>query len=155
MTFENKVKELGYQIEAAKQQEGKPLKAVRTGNLVYTSGQLSINNGVDIKGKVGKDLSIAQGQEAAKYATLNCLSAIKSVVGSLDNINRIVKVLGMVNVASDFNNSPDNDTSKVIDGCSNLLHEIFGEAGQHARSAVGMTLPRDFAVEIEMIVEVK
>ena len=155
MTFENKATELGYQIEAAKQQEGKPLKAVRTGNLVYTSGQLSINNGVDIKGKVGKDLTIAQGQEAAKFATLNCLAAIKSIVGSLDNINRIVKVLGMVNVASDFNNSPDNDTSKVIDGCSNLLHEIFGEAGQHARSAVGMTLPRDFAVEIEMIVEVK
>ena len=155
MTFEQKVIELGYNIEPAKQVQGKPLKAVRTGNLVYTSGQLSIKNGVDIKGKIGKDLTIAEGQEAAKYATLNCLSAIKTIVGSLDNIHRIVKVLGMVNVANDFNNSPDNDTSKVIDGCSDLLHEIFGEAGQHTRSAVGMILPRDFAVEVEMIVEVK
>lgn len=155
MSFEQKAIALGYKIEPARQVQGKPLKAIRTGNLVYTSGQLSINNGVDIKGKVGKDLTIAEGHEAAKQATLNCLSAIKTVIGSLDKINRIVKVLGMVNVAGDFNNLPDNDTSKVIDGCSELLYEIFGDAGQHARSAIGMTLPRDFAVEIELIVEVK
>ena len=155
MTFEQKAIELGYKIEPAKQVQGKPLKAIRTGNLVYTSGQLSIKNGVEIKGKVGKDLTISEGQDAAKHAALNCLSAIKTVIGSLNNITRIVKILGMVNVERDFNESSDNDTSKVIDGCSELLHEIFGETGQHARSAVGMTLPRDFAVEIEMIVEIK
>ncbi|MEP0265237.1 RidA family protein [Dokdonia sp.] len=155
MTFEQKAIELGCKIEPAKQVKGKPLKAVRTGNLVYTSGQLSIKNGIDIKGKVGEDLTIAEGQEAARQATLNCLSAIKTVIGSLDKITKIVKVLGMVNVSNDFNDSIYNDTSKVINGCSDLLYEIFGEAGEHARSAVGMTLPRNFAVEIEMIVEVK
>ena len=146
---------LGHQIPPAIQTPGKPLKAVRTGNLVYTSGQLSIHNGKDIKGKVGKDLTIAEGYDAAKYAAINCLSAIKTVVGSLDNITRVVKVLGMVNVGADFNDDPKNNTSAVINGCSDLLHDIFGDAGQHARSAVGMTLPRNYAVEIEMIVEVK
>jgi enamine deaminase RidA (YjgF/YER057c/UK114 family) len=156
MSFEQKAIELGYIIEAAVQNPMKPLIAVRTGNLVYTSGQLSNKIGVEIKGKVGKDLTIQEGKEAAKQATLNCLSAIKAKIGSLDQINKIVKVLGMVNVSNDFNDaSNDNDTSKVIDGCSELLHEIFGEAGRHARSAVGMVLPRNYAVEIEMIVEVK
>ena len=155
MSFEKKAIQLGHQIPIAVQQEGKPLKAIKIGNIVYTSGQLSINNGVDIKGKVGGELTISEGMEAAKYATLNCLTAIKSVVGSLDNIERIVKVFGMVNVSSDFNEIPENNTSAVINGCSNLLYDIFGDAGQHARSAVGMNLPRNYAVEIEMIVEVK
>ena len=150
MTFENKAIELGYKIEPAKQLKGKPLKAIRTGNLIYTSGQLSIKKGIDIKGKIGDDLTILEGQEAALWATLNCLSAIKSVIGSLDNITKIVKVLGMVNVANSFNN-----TSEVINGCSELLYEIFGDVGQHTRSAVGMVLPRNYAVEIEMIVEVE
>jgi enamine deaminase RidA (YjgF/YER057c/UK114 family) len=154
MSFEKRAMELGLDIQPASQVPGKPLKAIRTGNLVYTSGQLSVNNGIDIKGKVGKDLSIEEGQNAARYATINCLSAIKTVVGTLDNITRIIKVLGMVNVTDEFNDQPENDTSKVIDGCSNLLQDIFGEKGIHARSAVGMNLPRNYAVEIEMIVEV-
>ena len=155
MSHEQKAKELGYNIPSAEQVEGKPLKAIRTGNLVYTSGQLSIHNGQDIKGKVGEDLTIEEGYEAAKYATLNCLSAIKTKIGSLDKIKKVVKVLGMVNVGPNFNDNPSNNTSAVINGCSDLLREIFGDAGKHTRSAVGMTLPRNYAVEIEMIVEVK
>ena len=155
MDFEQKAKELGYKIDPAKQIEGKPQKAIRTGNLVYTSGQLSINGEVHIKGRVGKEVTIEQGYEAAKFAALNCLAAIKTITGSLDKVTRVVKVLGMVNIASHGHEEQEYDTSKVINGCSDLIHEIFGEAGLHARSAVGMTLPRNYAVEIEMIVEVE
>jgi len=154
MTFEQRAQDKGYKIEAAVQIEGRPLKAIRTGNLVYTSGQLSLSNEKEIKGKVGKDIDIKQAQKAAQYAGLNCLSAIKKEIGSLDNIVRIIKVFGMVNVDPDFNDKKENNTSAVIDGCSNLLYEIFGESGQHTRTAVGMTIPRNYAVEVEMIVEV-
>ncbi len=126
------------------------VRAVRTGNLIYTSGQIPIWGNTSIKGKVGQDITIEQASEAAKLCTLNGLRAIKTLVGSLDNIVQIVKVLGMVNVAPGFDN-----TSEVIDGCSIFLKEIFGDAGNHSRSAVGMVIPQNFAVEIEMVVEVK
>ena len=156
MSYELNAKSiLGFEIPSATQIEGKPMKAVRTDNLIFTSGQLSIANGKDIKGQVGKDLTVEEGYEAAKWAGINCLSAIKTQVDSLDKIVRVVKLLGMVNVAHDFNENPDNNTSQVINGCSDLIHQIFGDAGRHARSAVGMVLPRNYAVEIEMIVEVK
>ncbi len=156
MSYEQKAKEiLGFEIPTSVQAEGKPMKAVRTGNLIYTSGQLSIKNGEDIKGQVGHDISMDDAYEAAKWACINCLSAIKTQVSSLDEITKVVKVLGMVNVKDDFNSNPENNTSAVINGCSHLIFEIFGDAGKHARSAVGMILPRNYAVEIEMIVEVK
>jgi enamine deaminase RidA (YjgF/YER057c/UK114 family) len=150
MSYESKLRQLGYTVEPIDLNAGKIMHAVRTGNLIYTSGQVSRWDGREIKGQLGADLSVEQGYEAARFSTLSCLAAIKTLAGSLDNVAQVVKVLGMVNVAPGFDNTPG-----VIHGCSDLLLEVFGEAGRHARSAVGMTLPLNFAVEIEMIVEVK
>ena len=147
--YEAKLAAMGYTIEPADGFNGKFMSAVRAGNVVYTAGQVSNWAGKEIKGKVGTDLTLEQGYEAARFAALNCLRAVKSITGSLDRVSRVVKVLGMVNVGPGFNNTPG-----VIHGCSDLLNEVFGDAGKHARSAVGMVLPFDFAVEIEMIVEV-
>jgi enamine deaminase RidA (YjgF/YER057c/UK114 family) len=149
MSYETKLREMGYTVEPIELNAGKIMNAVRTGNLIYTSGQVSRWGGDEIKGKVGRDLTVEQGYDAARYSALSCLAAIKTLAGSLDNVVRVVKLLGMVNVAPDFDNTP-----AVIHGCSDLLLELFGEAGRHARSAVGMTIPNNFAVEIEMIVEV-
>ena len=150
MSPEDKLKVLGYAIEPVELDNGKIVHAVRTGNLVFTSGHVSFWRDTILKGQVGQDLSVDEAYEGAKYCTLNNLEAIKTVIGSLDNVVRIVKVLGMVNVAPGF-----VDTPAVIHGCSDFLREIFGEAGHHARSAVGMTIPENFAVEVEMVVEVR
>nr|HMN30948.1 RidA family protein [Caldilineaceae bacterium] len=101
-------------------------------------------------GKVGDSVTVEEGYEGAKLSALGCLQAVKTLVGSLDNVVRVVKVLGMVNVAAGFNNTPG-----VIHGASDLFLAVFGEAGRHARSAVGMQIPADFAVEVEVIFEVK
>ena len=150
MSYEAKLQELGYTLEPMELNGGRLMHAVRTGNLIYTSGQVSRWGDREMKGRVGGDLSVEQGYEAARFSTLSCLRAIKTLAGSLDNVVQVVKVLGMVNVAPGFDNTPG-----VIHGCSDLLLEVFGTAGQHARSAVGMTLPMNYAVEIEMIVEVR
>ena len=150
MSYEAKLRELGYTIEPIDLNAGKIMHAVRTGNLIYTSGQVSRWGDREIKGKLGRDLSVEQGYEAARFSALSCLRAIKSLASSLDNVAQFVKVLGMVNVAPDFDNTP-----AVIHGCSDLLLEVFGPVGRHARSAVGMTVPLNYAVEIEIIVEVK
>jgi enamine deaminase RidA (YjgF/YER057c/UK114 family) len=149
MSYEAKLQAMGYEIAPVALDNGKFLLAVQTGNLIFTAGHVSRWNGQEIKGKLGSELSLEQGYEAAKYSALGCLQAVKTLTGSLDNVSRIVKVLGMVNAGPDFNNTP-----AVIHGCSDLLREVFGEAGRHARSAVGMVIPFDFAVEIEMVVEV-
>jgi enamine deaminase RidA (YjgF/YER057c/UK114 family) len=150
MSYEAKLKEMGYAIEPVQLDNGKFVQAVRTGNLVFTSGNVSTWGDKTIKGKVGRDLTVEEGYEAARFAALNCLRAIKTVTGSLDDIVRIIKVFGMVNVAPDFDNTPG-----VIHGCSDLLREVFGEVGHHARSAIGLTVPFNYAVEIELIAEVK
>lgn len=150
MSYEAKLRELGYAIEPIDLNSGRLMHAVRTGNLIYTSGQVSRWGDQEIHGQLGGDLSIEQGYQAARFSTLGCLRAIKTLAGSLDNVVQIVKVLGMVNVAPGFNATPE-----VIHGCSDLLLEVFGEAGRHARSAVGMTLPFNYAVEIELIAEVR
>jgi enamine deaminase RidA (YjgF/YER057c/UK114 family) len=150
MSFEAKLAAMGYTIEPAEGFNGKFMAAVRTGNLIYTAGQVSRWGDREIKGKVGADLTLEEGYEGAKFAALNCLRAVKSITGSLDAVTQVVKVLGMVNVGPDFNNTPG-----VIHGCSDLLNEVFGDVGHHARSAVGMVLPFDYAVEIEMVFEVR
>ncbi len=150
MSYEAKLAAMGYQIEPVKLDNGKFLAAVRTGNLIYTSGQTSQWDGKDVKGKVGADLTVEEGYAAARLCALNCLRAVKTVAGSLDNIVQFVKVLGMVNVAPGFDNTPG-----VMHGCSDLLVEVFGPVGRHARSAVGMTIPFNYAVEVELIVEVR
>ncbi len=150
MSYEAKVRELGYELPVVELNAGRLMLAVRTGNLVYTSGQVSRFGGKEVIGKVGADLTVEQGYEGAKLCALGCLQAAKSLLGSLDNVVRVVKVLGMVNVAPGFNNTPG-----VIHGASDLFINVFGEAGRHARSAVGMQIPSDFAVEVEVIFEVK
>lgn len=150
MSYEAKLREMGYTIEAAELDNGAFLAAVRSGNLIFTAGQVSQWEGREVKGKVGTDVSVEEAAEAARLCALGCLKAVKSVTGDLDSIVRIVKILGMVNVAPDF-----NDTPTVMHGCSRFLREVFGEAGHHARSAVGMTIPFNYSVEVEMVVEVR
>ena len=125
--------------------------AVRTGNYVYTSGQLHMVDGaMPATGKVGAEVSAEQGKELAKFCALNALAAIKAEIGELNRISRVVKVVGFVASAPDFTGQPG-----VVTGASELLGEDFGEAGVHARSAVGVAaLPLDAPVEVELIVEI-
>ncbi|MEZ4663832.1 MAG: RidA family protein [Caldilineaceae bacterium] len=150
MSYAAKLQEMGYTLETIELNAGRLMHAVRVGNLIYTSGQVSRWNGEMIKGKVGRDVSVEKGYEGARMSALCCLQAVHSLAGSIDNVVRVVKVLGMVNVAPDFDQTP-----AVIHGASDLFIEVFGEAGRHARSAVGMTIPDNFAVEVEAIFEVK
>jgi enamine deaminase RidA (YjgF/YER057c/UK114 family) len=127
------------------------VNAVRTGNLIFLSGKGPLQaNGENIEGKVGTDLTIEEGYEAARITGINQLSVLKSELGNLNKVVRVIKVLGMVNAGPDFTDHP-----KVINGYSDLMVAVFGERGKHARAAVGMgSLPGNIAVEIEMIVEV-
>ena len=127
--------------------------AVRVGNLLFVSGHGPIRDGKPLaRGKVGRELSLDQGYQVARDVGLNLLATTRATLGSLDKVKRVVKVLGMVNSADGFGDQP-----KVINGFSDLMVEIFGEAiGKHARSAVGMAeLPMGIPVEIEMILEVE
>ena len=152
MKFERKLKELGLELPAAPKPVANYVTAVRSGNLVFLSGHGPVKeDGTLITGKVGTDLTWEQGYEATKRVTLGLLSSLKAEIGDLDKVRRVVKLLGMVNCTPDFEDQP-----KVINGASDLLVELFGEKGKHARSAVGMNaLPSNFSVEIEMIVEVE
>ena len=125
--------------------------AVRVGSLLFVSGHGPIRDGKSTaRGKVGKDLTVEQGYQVAREVGLNLLSTVRASLGSLDRVKRVVKVLGMVNAVPEFTEHP-----KVINGCSDLFVEVLGEAGKHARSAVGMgSLPMGIPVEIEVIVEV-
>jgi enamine deaminase RidA (YjgF/YER057c/UK114 family) len=148
---ESKLVEMGLELPAPPAPVANYVRAVRTGNLVFVSGHGPSRDGQLVyRGKLGADLDVATGYEAARLVMLNCLSSLKEEIGELDRVTRIVKLLGMVNCAPDFGEQPE-----VINGASDLLTELFGERGRHARSAVGMAaLPRGIAVEIEMIVEV-
>lgn len=152
MNFEEKIKELGIIIPEPAKPVAAYVPAVKVGDYVYTSGQMPVVSGeLKFKGKVGKEITLEQGYEAAQVCVINCLAAVKSVAGSLNNIEKIVKVVGFVNSAPGFNNQP-----KVINGASDLLSSIFGKTGEHARSAVGVAeLPLDAAVEVEIIVKFK
>lgn len=149
---EAKLSELNIQLPPSPTPIANFVGAVRTGNLVFLSGQGPLKgDGTVITGVVGKDLDIDQGYEAARVVGINLLAALKAEVGNLNKVKRIVKVMGMVNAVTDFAAHP-----KVINGHSDLMVEVFGERGKHARAAVGMgSLPGNIAVEIEMIVEVE
>lgn len=149
---EQRLKEKGIELSTPSKPVANYVNAVRVGNLLYLSGKGPKNaDGTDITGKVGKDLTIEQGYQAARSTAIQHLAVIKAVLGSLNKVKRIIKVLGMVNCESGFTDQP-----KVINGYSDLMVEIFGEKGKHARSAVGMmALPNNIAVEVEVIVEVE
>lgn len=149
---EEKLKTMGIELPSASPPIANYVNAVRTGNLVYLAGKGPLKkDGTYITGKVGKDLTIEQGYEAAKLVAINQLAALKAEIGNLDKVVRIVKVLGMVNCEGNFTDQP-----KVINGFSDFMVQVFGDKGKHARSAVGMiALPQNIAVEVELIVEVK
>ena len=149
---EAKLEELGIELTTPSAPVANYVNAVRTGNLIFLAGKGPRKaDGENITGKVGTDLTIEQGYEAARITGINQLSVLKAELGNLNKVKRIVKVKGMVNAASDFTDHP-----KVINGYSDLMVAVFGDKGKHARAAVGMgSLPSNIAVEIEMIVEVQ
>lgn len=151
-SIEQKLTGMGLVLSAPTKPVANYVKAVRTGNLLFLAGHVSTRaDGSPITGKLGKDMTVEQGYEAAKATTVSLLSTLKAELGELSRIRRIVKVTGFVNSTPDFPDQP-----KVINGCSDLLVALFGEKGKHARSAVGMAaLPSNYAVEIEMVVEVE
>jgi len=147
-----KLQDMGIIIPDVPKHAASYIPAVQTGKLVYTSGQGCRKNGILVyKGKLGKDLTVEEGYEAAKISIINCLAVLKGHLGSLDRIKRVVKLLGFVASVPEFDQQP-----YVINGASDLLIKIFGENGRHARSAIGTNiLPFGTPVEIEMIVEVE
>jgi enamine deaminase RidA (YjgF/YER057c/UK114 family) len=149
--IEEKIKELGFELPEVAKPLAAYIPAKQVGNLVMTSGQVPLVKGViNFAGKVGKELSEEEGQKAAQICALNCLAAIKDVIGNLDKIVEVVKLTVYVASTEDFTAQP-----KVANGASELIGKIFGEAGKHVRSAVGVTaLPLNASVEIEMIVRV-
>ena len=150
MDIEAKLREMGLELPAVVKPLAAYVPAVKCGELVFSSGQLPVVKGkLAYQGKVGKDCTEEQAYEAAKICALNGLAAIKDQIGSLDRIERFVKLLGFVNCVDAFTMQP-----KVVNGASEFLAALFGDKGQHARSAVGVnSLPLDSPVEIEMIVQ--
>jgi len=149
--IEEKIKELGLELPEVAKPLAAYIPAKQIGNLVMTSGQVPLVKGViNFAGKVGSELTEEEGQKAAQISALNCLAAIKGVIGNLDKIVEVVKLTVFVASAETFTSQP-----KVANGASELIGKIFGESGKHVRSAVGVTsLPLNASVEIEMTVRV-
>jgi len=153
MSAEARIKELGLTLPQPPKPLGNYVPGVRVGNLLFLSGHgpARVEGVPGARGKVGRDLSVEDGYKAAREVGIGLLGSARALLGSLDKVKRVVKVLGMVNSAEGFGEQP-----KVINGFSDLMVEVFGENGRHARSAVGMAeLPMGIPVEIEMILEVE
>jgi enamine deaminase RidA (YjgF/YER057c/UK114 family) len=150
MGVSQRLAELGIVLPAVLPPVGSYVGCVVVGNVAYVSGHGPVDGTHMVRGKVGDDLDVAEARDAARLTGLSILATLQDTLGDLDRVRRIVKVFGMVNAAPGFDQMP-----KVIDGCSDLLVEVFGDAGRHARSAVGLAeLPFGIAVEIELIAEV-
>lgn len=149
--YDARLKELQIELPPLSKPIANYVKVVRTGNLLFLAGHGPQKpDGSWITGKLGKDMTLEQGYEASKLTAIQLLATIKSELGSLNKVKRIVKVNGMVNCTPDFYDQP-----KVINGCSDLLVAVFGENGKHARAAVGMnSLPMNTAVEIDLVLEI-
>ncbi len=149
---ESRLQALGIKLITPSAPTANYVKAVRIGNLVFLSGHGPDKpDGRQVTGKLGKDLTVEQGQEAARLVGVSLLSSLKAEIGDLNKVKRVVKVLGMVNADPSFEKH-----SQVMNGFSDLMVQVFGENGKHARSSVGMSsLPSNIPVEIEMIVEVE
>ncbi len=152
MSAEDKARELGLNLEAAGPPAGNYVPSVRTGNLVYLSGHLPTRpDGSRPVGRLGEDVSVEEGYEAARLCAVALIARLRSEVGSLDRVRRIVKVTGFVNAIPEFTQHP-----QVINGASDLLAAVFGDAGKHARAAIGVSsLPAGCPVEVELIAEVE
>jgi enamine deaminase RidA (YjgF/YER057c/UK114 family) len=148
--IDDRLRELGLTLPPPRAPMANYVPARRVGNLVYTAGQVSGNAEREVKGKLGGDLSIEQGRAGAQLSALNCLAALLTVLPTLDDVKQLVRVGAFVNSAAGFDQQP-----AVANGASDLFVEIFGDAGRHARTAVGVNeLPAGYAVEVELIVEV-
>ena len=148
-SIRQKIEKKGYSLHAAPAPVGSYVQCVRSGNLLYLSGGISINGDESYYGKVGQDITLEQGQAAARAAILNRLAVIEQEIGSLDKVVKIVALNGFVNAGSEFYDHP-----KVLNGASDFLLEIFGKIGRHSRTAVGVSaLPLNVAVEISLVVE--
>ena len=150
--IEAKLEQMGITLPDSPAPMANYVPGVRTGNLLYLAGlgPAARADGSAPQGKVGKDLSVEEGYEAARLTGINILARLKGELGDLDRVNRIVKLLSMVNATPDFTQQP-----AVANGCSDLMVEVFGDKGRHARSAVGMgSLPNNIPIEIEAIIEV-
>jgi len=152
MTPEEKLIQLGIELPELPRPLGSYVPFVRTGNLVYLSGMLPLRGGKLLRtGRLGESVSLEEGADDARTAAINALAVIRSATGSLDRVTRCVKISGFVASAQDFAEQP-----KVVNGASDLMFEVFGEAGRHARAAIGVNvLPLNSPVEIEFIFEVK
>ena len=148
---EEKLRGLGIELPTPFPPTARYVPAVQVGNLLFVSGHGPVKDGkVQFIGKLGREFTVEQGQEAARLTAINFLASVKNVIGDLGKVRRVVKLLGMVNCTEDFTQTP-----LVMNGCSELLVELWGEQGVHARSAVGMqSLPNGMAIEIESIFEV-
>ena len=148
---EDRLKELGIEIPEVQAPLGAYVPAVISEQLIFISGQLPMTGGeLSVKGKVGAELSVEQGMEAARRASINSIAALKSELGDLDRVQRIVKITGYIASAPGF-----NQQANVMNGASDLFFQAFGEAGRHARVAVGVSeLPLDAPVEIEVIARI-
>ena len=148
MEIENKLKAMGLELSAAGTPPAGRAGAVRVGNILFVGGHTA---GPEHRGKLGADITVEQGYEGAKGAALACLADVKAVIGDLDKVKRVAKLLCMVNRTPDFLQQP-----LVANGATDLLSELYGDAGAHARSAVGMAaLPNQACIEIEMILEIE
>jgi enamine deaminase RidA (YjgF/YER057c/UK114 family) len=153
MSAEKKLKELNIDLGSVSAPVANYVNAVRTGNLLYLAGKgpRPGQDGRRPKGKVGRDYTVEEAYQHARTVGLDLLAVMRQELGSLDKVKRVVKVLGMVNAAPEFEDHP-----KVINGCSDLFVQVLGDKGKHARSAVGMgSLPMGIPVEIEVIVEIE
>jgi len=151
MSAEERLAELGIELPDPPEPVGSYVEAVQSGNLLFLAGHGPVGlDGQLVRGKVGDALDVDAGYQAARLVGLGLLATIRAELGSLDKVARVVKVFGMVNAPPDFGRHP-----QVINGVSDLMVEVFGDAGRHARSAVGMgSLPFDIPVEVEMVIEV-
>ena len=152
MNPEEKLKELGIKLPEVPKPLGAYVPFVRTGNLIYLSGMLPLRDGKLVRtGRVGETVATEDAADCARIAAINALAVVKAAIGSLDKVKRCVKISGFVASAEDFHDQP-----KVINGASEFIVEVFGEAGKHARAAVGVNvLPLSSPVEIEFIFEVR
>jgi enamine deaminase RidA (YjgF/YER057c/UK114 family) len=152
MSIEQRIKELNLELPAVTPPVATYVNAARTGNLMFLSGKVPVDgNGKFLTGKVGKDVSTEEAAKHARLVGLHLIAVMRHELGSLDKVKRVVKLLGMVNAVPEYGEQP-----KVINGCSDLMVEVFGDKGRHARSAIGVgSLPAGVTVEIEAIVEVE
>lgn len=149
MSVSDRLKAAGVTLPDARPPVANYVPFVITGNLLFISGQVSVTPDGLIKGRLGEDMTLEQGQQAARACAINLIAQMKSALGDLERVTRVVKLGGFVNAAADFTDLP-----KVVNGCSDLMVEIFGDKGRHARAAVACpVLPMGAAVEVDAVVE--